>query len=316
MSAPLPQLPRPRLPEWIRVKVHTGGNRADVGGLVQDLRLNTVCQSARCPNLGECWHQRSATFMILGNRCTRACKFCAVQSFRPEPVEADEPERVAEAAARMALRYVVITSVQRDDLPDKGAGHFARTIAAVRARLPHAGIEVLTPDFKGREELLDVVLAARPTVFNHNVETCERLSPPLRSGGRYDRSLGLLRAARARSGGRLAVKSGLMVGLGETDAEVEQTLRDLLAHGVQILTIGQYLPPTATHWPLARYVEPGQFVAWARQALALGFLAAACTPMVRSSYQAERLARRALGLRPDQAWDEVPALAPTAAAGA
>ena len=283
-----------RLPPWIRTKVHTGRNRQDVTSLVTDMKLNTVCQSAKCPNLAECWHRKSATFMILGNRCTRACRFCAIHSFRPEPVDPDEPRRVAESAKAMGLKYVVITSVDRDDLPDKGAQHFVDTIDTVRATLPHAGIEILTPDFKGRAPLVEQVVAARPTVFNHNMETCERLTKPIRSGGRYDRSLQVLRTAKDAGGTAMAVKSGIMVGLGETDEEVLTTMRDMLDAGVDILTIGQYLPPSRQHWALDRYVPPEQFDAWGDQALAMGFKAVASSPMVRSSYRSEALAQAAL----------------------
>jgi lipoic acid synthetase len=283
-----------RLPPWIRVKVHTGSNRSDVSELVADMKLNTVCQSAKCPNLAECWHRKAATFMILGNRCTRACGFCAIHSFRPEPVDPDEPRRVAESAQAMGLKYVVITSVDRDDLPDKGAQHFVDTIDTVRATLPQAGIEILTPDFKGRVALVEQVVAARPTVFNHNMETCERLTKPIRSGGRYERSLEVLRAAKAAGDNTMALKSGIMVGLGETNEEVTTTLTDMLAAGVDILTIGQYLPPSREHWPLARYVTPEQFEDWATEALAMGFKAVASSPMVRSSYRSEELAQAAL----------------------
>jgi lipoic acid synthetase len=294
MSDTPPKAPLHRLPPWIRVKVQAGSARDEVAELVSGQRLNTVCQSARCPNIAECWHQRTATFMILGNRCTRACRFCAIHSFQPEPVDVDEPRRVAESAAAMNLGYVVVTSVDRDDLPDKGAGQFVDTIEAIRDALPDAGVEVLTPDFKGRLPLVEQVMAAAPRVFNHNMETCERLTQPIRSGGRYDRSLAVLRAAAEAGAGRTAVKSGIMVGLGETDHEVALTLADMLAAGVEILTIGQYLPPTREHWPLDRYVEPAQFEAWATMAREMGFKAVASAPLVRSSYRAEDLAAAAL----------------------
>lgn len=283
-----------RFPPWIRVKVHAGGDREGLAGMLEDLRLNTVCQSAKCPNLGECWRQRSATFMILGDRCTRDCAFCAVTPGSPAPLDPDEPARVAAAAARLGLRYVVLTSVQRDDLPDKGADHFAATVAAIRQQLPDAGIEVLTPDFQGQRPLVETVLAAEPTVFNHNLETCARLSPQIRGGGSYERSLGVLALAAELAGDGTAIKSGIMVGLGETDLEVEETLRDMHAHGVRIVTIGQYLPPSPEHLPLARYVEPETFSAWAELAGSMGFDAVASDPMVRSSYRAEELARRAV----------------------
>ncbi len=295
-----------RLPPWIRVKVHAGKNRDNVSSLVQDLRLNTVCQSAKCPNIAECWHSGSATFMVLGNRCTRACSFCAIHSFKPEPVDNDEPERVADSAERLNLKYVVVTSVNRDDLPDKGANHFVATISALRSRLPAAGIEVLTPDFKGKKHLIELVMNQVPTVFNHNMETCERLTPPVRSGGRYDRSLHVLQTAKELANGRTAVKSGIMVGLGETDSEVEQTMRDICDAGADILTIGQYLPPSLSHWQLQRYVEPEKFSYWAELATEMGFKAVASAPLVRSSYRAEELALRVLGDRRTVIPNEVP----------
>lgn len=287
-----------RFPEWIRVKAYAGHNREDVAGLIEDLGLHTVCQSAKCPNLGECWHHKSATFMIMGDRCTRNCTFCAVECHRPEPLDPAEPENLARAAARMGLRYVVVTSVTRDDLPDGGAGHFVATIAALRRQLDNPGIEVLTPDFLGEPALVGQVLEAQPTVFNHNLETCERLTREIRSGAQYRRSLEVLRLARERAGTHTATKSGIMVGLGETDAEVEQCLRDLADHGVQILTIGQYLPPSRQHRPLDRYVTPEQFAAWAELARSLGFRGVASSPLVRSSYRAEALARQALAAAP------------------
>lgn len=287
-----------RLPPWIRVRVHAGQNRGAVSGLIDDLELNTVCRSAKCPNLAECWHRRTATFMILGDRCTRNCGFCAIKAFSPLPVERDEPERVAEAAARLGLKFVVVTSVNRDDLPDKGSEHFVATVAALKRRIPGVGVEVLTPDFKGRRELIERVMCARPLVFNHNMETCERLSRPVRSGGRYERSLSVLAMAKEMAGRQTAVKSGIMVGLGETDEEVEATMADILDAGVDILTIGQYLPPTRKHWPLQRYVEPGRFDYWSELAERMGFKAVASAPLVRSSYRAEEMARRALEADP------------------
>jgi len=287
-----------RLPPWIRVKVNAGAQRRQVGELVDGLQLHTVCQSAKCPNLAECWHRGTATFMLLGNSCTRQCAFCAIDSFNPEPVDAFEPTRVSEAVQRLRLSYVVLTSVDRDDLPDKGAGHWARTIEAIRRRSPHTGIEGLTPDFKGRRDLIAEVIAVRPRVFNHNLETCERLTPPIRSGAQYRRSLDVLRIARELAQGQVAIKSGIMVGLGETDDEVAATLRDMVGAGVQILTIGQYLPPTRRHWPLHRYVTPEQFTAWAEYAKELGFVAIASSPLVRSSYRADELATAVLGPQP------------------
>lgn len=281
---------RSKLPPWIRIRVNCGGAREEVNSILSGLKLNTVCASAKCPNLSECWHHRTATFMILGNECTRNCKFCAVEhGARPLPPDSGEPLRVAEAAAKMALKFVVVTSVTRDDLPDGGAAHFAATIRALREKLPEAGIEVLTPDFNGNREHLNLVLAARPSVFNHNIETVERLSGDIRSKATYRRTLEVLRMAY-EDGRGLPVKSGLMVGLGETDAEVLQALRDLRKAGVTVLTVGQYLPPSSAHWPLARYVEPALFDEWGRYARELGFTSVASAPLVRSSYRAGELA--------------------------
>jgi len=279
---------RPRLPPWIRVRVGTGAGRDEVAALLGELNLNTVCRSARCPNLGECWQRRTATFMILGEFCTRDCRFCAVaHQPAPAPPDPDEPQRVAEAARRLGLRYAVVTSVTRDDLPDGGAAHFAAVVRQLHAVVPGIAVEVLTPDFRGDETALRTVLAAGPTVFNHNLETVERLTREIRSGADYRRSLAVLAAAGRIGAGQIRTKSGLMVGLGETDAEVEQAIRDLRAAGVALLTIGQYLPPSATHHPLARYVRPEQFAAWREFAIELGFTHVASAPLVRSSYHAD-----------------------------
>ncbi len=296
MDSILADRPTKRLPHWIRVKVRDGKNRNEVQELIEKEQLNTVCQSAKCPNIAECWDRKSATFMILGDRCTRACAFCAIHSFRPEPVDLGEPERVADAVTKLDLNYVVVTSVDRDDLPDKGADHFVNTINAIRNRLPDIGIEVLTPDFKGKQYLIKRVVDMKPKVFNHNVETCERLTPAIRSGGRYQRSLSVLSTAKNLAVGATAVKSGIMVGLGETDAEVEQSIIDIFNTGTDILTIGQYLPPSSSHWLLDRYVTPEQFESWAEFAKQVGFKAVASSPMVRSSYRAEELANIALGM--------------------
>jgi lipoyl synthase len=283
-----------RLPEWIRVKVHTGTNRKDVHNDLRELNLNTVCEEAKCPNLAECWHQNTATFMLMGSNCTRACRFCAIGYDKPAPLDLAEPARVAEAALRMKLEYVVITSVARDDLPDEGAEHFARTIREVRKNLPTAGIEILTPDFNGRQELIATVLEAMPTVFNHNLETCERLSPPVRGRAKYRRSLKVLQDAKEMSGGKVLTKSGIMVGLGESDEEVIDCLNDLYKAKVDILTIGQYLPPSRKHWKLQRYVKPEIFKQWEELAYEIGFQAVASSPMVRSSYKAGELVERKL----------------------
>lgn len=256
--------------------------------LIDGLKLNTVCVEARCPNLTECWSRGTATFMVLGDHCTRRCGFCAVGTAKPEPVEHDEPQRLAEAAARLGLRHVVITSVARDDLADEGAGHFAECIAATRTRLPQATIEVLVPDFHGRRELIEIVTRARPEVYNHNIETVARLQKATRPAARYERSLGVLQTVRELDA-RIITKSGIMVGLGETPEELEQTLRDLVAHGCQMLTIGQYLKPGERYLDVVRYYTPDEFEQLGRLAERLGFEAVASGPFVRSSYFAETL---------------------------
>ena len=278
---------RPKLPPWIRVKVGCGNGRDTVSHILQEFKLNTVCSSAQCPNLGECWHRRTATFMIMGNECTRNCRFCAIESNAcPVQLENDEPQRVAAAAQALGLKYVVVTSVTRDDLPDGGAGHFAAVIRELREALPDAGIEVLTPDFNGDIAALQTVIDAKPTVFNHNLETVERLARQIRSRADYRRSLDVLSQAAHLADSTTAVKSGIMVGLGETDEEVVTAIRDIYHTGASILTIGQYLPPTAEHWPLQRYVHPETFQAWKELALELGFQSVASAPLVRSSYNA------------------------------
>ena len=281
---------KPR-PEWLRIRLATPARYHEVRRLVDGHELHTVCQEARCPNIYECWGEHgTATFMILGDVCTRRCGFCAVTSGRPRPgVDAGEPERLASAVATMGLRHAVITSVDRDDLPDGGAGHFAAVIRAVHARCPEAAVEVLTPDFRRVPDALDVVLGARPEVFSHNMETVPRLYRQARPGSRYDRSLGLLAEAAARRDrgaydGR--VKTGIMVGLGEAPAEVESTLRDIRGAGVEILTIGQYLQPTSRHLPVDRFVAPEEFAGYRRLALELGFAHCEAGPLVRSSYHA------------------------------
>ena len=283
---------RPKLPPWIRVKVGCGTGRSTVNRILENLQLNTVCSSAQCPNLGECWHRKTATFMIMGNECTRNCKFCAIASnCNPEPLAADEPQRIARAAAALELKYVVVTSVTRDDLPDGGAAHFAAVIRELRRTLPDAGIEVLTPDFNGDIKALQTVLDAEPTVFNHNLETVKRLSREIRSRANYERSLQVLRNAHQLARKNTAIKSGIMVGLGESDDEVLTAIYDLRDAGVSILTIGQYLPPTASHWPVKRYVTPETFAEWKKIALAAGFRSVASAPLVRSSYNAAEYAK-------------------------
>lgn len=281
---------RPKLPPWIRVKTGVGQARAEVDDIVASLKLHTVCQSARCPNLAECWHGKTATFMILGNNCTRNCKFCAVQPARNfEPPDPEEPQHVAEAAEKMGLKFVVVTSVTRDDLPDQGAGHFAETIRAIRAKIPEAKVEVLTPDFQQRRDLLQIVAEAKPDVFNHNVETVRRMTPLVRNKATYEGSLKSLHIF-SELAPEIPLKSGIMVGLGETDNEVEETLHDMYHAGVRYLTIGQYLPPSAQHWKLERYVTPETFDAWRDLAIEIGFTQVASGPLVRSSYHAHKLA--------------------------
>ncbi len=275
-----------RYPVWMRKAFSPDGVAREVHALVQDLALVTVCESALCPNLRECYSQRQLTFMILGDRCTRRCGFCAVDHGRPQRVDAGEPVRVAEAVQRLRLRHVVITSVARDDLRDEGAGHFVDVIQAVRARVPGITVEVLVPDFHGRPELIERVLdGGRPEVFSHNLETVERLSPAVRHQAQYRRSLAVLQAAASRRTGAL-IKSGLMVGLGETMEEVERLFRDLVAAGVTHATIGQYLRPDAQHLPVVEYISPDQFQVYERLAYASGLRWVKSGPFVRSSYHA------------------------------
>ncbi len=278
-------------PEWLRIRLATPAQYHAVQRLVDKLRLHTVCQEARCPNIYECWGEHgTATFMILGDVCTRSCGFCAVTTGRPSPgVDPEEPRHVAEAVAAMGLRHAVITSVDRDDLPDGGARHFAEVIEAVHRRNPRTAAEVLTPDFRGVPEALDVVLGACPEVFSHNIETVPRMYRRARPGSRYERSLALLaEAAHRRDAGSYSgrVKTGLMVGLGETDEELRSTIRDVRSAGVEILTLGQYLQPTRGHLAVDRWVHPDEFAAHREYALALGFAHCEAGPLVRSSYHA------------------------------
>ena len=279
--------PRPRLPEWLRIRLPTSPSYGETRALLQTLRLHTVCESAKCPNQSECWSQRTATFMIGGDRCTRACGFCAVTTAKPFPLDPEEPARVAEAARRMRLRHVVITGVARDDLPDGGAGHFRRTVEAVRAAVPGVVIEVLTPDFNDRDDSIDTVLAARPQVFNHNLETVRRLTPSVRHRATYDRSLRVLAKAKARAGDQVRTKSGLMLGLGERKEEVLEALADLRRVGCDLLTLGQYLQPTVKHLPVVEFVTPEAFAEYRRTGEQMGFTHVASGPMVRSSYHAD-----------------------------
>lgn len=276
---------RPRRPEWLKAPAPGGANYAELMRLVEDLKLHTVCQSAACPNAGECWNHRTATFMILGNLCTRRCGFCAVQKGAPLEVDYDEPRRVAAACAALGLRYAVITSVNRDDRKDGGAELFALTIRAIRDRIPGCKVEVLIPDFQGSREALETVLDAEPDVLNHNIETVPRLYRQVRLGARYERSLELLALSSQLKPG-IPTKSGLMAGLGESREEVLSTLADLRSHGVQIVTIGQYLRPTPRHLPVLRYVPPAEFAEYGEAARKLGFAHVESGPLVRSSYHA------------------------------
>jgi len=278
-----------RLPDWLKVQLPGSGEYAETRALLRRLDLHTVCESARCPNLGHCWERGTATIMILGDLCTRRCGFCAVPPGKPNGyIDWDEPRRVGEAVAAMGLRHTVITSVARDDLADGGSTIFATVIAEIRRRSDTV-IEVLVPDFRGHPDDLARVVAAGPEVINHNLETVERLHPVVRPSARYARSLELLRRVR-ESGRDIQAKSGLMLGLGEREDEVEQALRDLVAHGCQLLTIGQYLRPSPHHLPVVEYVHPDVFRAWGRRAEALGFTSVASGPLVRSSFHADELA--------------------------
>ncbi len=278
--------PRRRLPEWIRITLPTAPTFYATDHLIDDLRLHTVCESARCPNRSECWSKGTATFMIAGDHCTRACKFCAVPTAKPLPLEEDEPQRVAEAVKRMELKHVVITSVARDDLADGGAEHVARTVQAIRETCGDIVIEVLTPDFDGNVEHLRAVLESKPEVFNHNLETVRRLTPDIRFRFTYAISLEVLRMARELAP-QTYTKSGIMLGLGETEEEIFQTMTDLRAVGCDIFTMGQYLQPTPAHLPVKEFVAPHKFAEYKERARALGFVHCASGPLVRSSYHAD-----------------------------
>lgn len=284
-------LDRSARPPWLRVRLHATPEFEQVRRTLAEQKLNTVCYSASCPNLGECWARGTATFMIGGSRCTRRCGFCDVTTGRPDDLDPEEPDRVARAVSELGLRYVVITCVARDDLEDGGAGQMAATIRAIRARGPGTGVEVLISDYGGDEAALRAVLDASPRVLSHNIETVERLQRRVRPAAGYRRSLGVLRRA-GELRPDIPTKSGLMVGLGERDEEIEATLRDLREAGVTLLTLGQYLRPSADHLPVARYLSPEDFDLWRQRALALGFRGAVAAPLVRSSYHAEKLAGR------------------------
>jgi lipoyl synthase len=280
-----PALHQARKPEWIKVRLPNNPVFFSTKALISDLKLHTVCESAQCPNRWECWSSGTATFMIAGDRCTRACGFCAVTTAKPFALEADEPQRVAEAVKRMKLKHVVITAVARDDMKDGGADHFAQTIEAVRAATPEMVIEVLTPDFHAKEDCLQLIATARPHIFNHNLETVERLTPLVRSRAKYRVSLQVLRRMKEIAPD-IVTKSGLMLGLGEKEEELFQALDDLREAGVQVLTLGQYLRPSAQHLPVVEYIHPDSFKLYERVAYEKGFEFVASGPLVRSSYHA------------------------------
>lgn len=287
---PLPVLdeshhPRRRLPAWLKRPLPGGAPFAHTKRVVADSGVATVCQEAKCPNLTECWSYRTATFMILGDRCTRRCHFCAVATARPHPPEADEPKRLGRATAELGLRHVVITAVARDDLPDEGASHFAACVESVRRLNPPATVEVLPADFRARVECIETLCHAGPDVYNHNLETVERLTPAVRPQAKYRRSIEVLRIVK-RVAPHILTKSGLMVGLGETREELQQAFGDLVEAGCQVLTIGQYLAPSPSHVPVARFYPPDEFAELGEVARSFGFLSVASGPFVRSSYNA------------------------------
>lgn len=273
-----------RKPDWLRAKLPTSAGYKHTREIVDTHDLHTVCKSAQCPNMGECWSRGTATVMILGNVCTRSCSFCAIQTGRPTELDLGEPARVAESIAKMDLKYTVVTSVARDDLKDGGASVWAATIRAIRHRVPGCAIEVLTADFRGQQEYLDIVLDACPDIFNHNMETVKRLQRPIRKTARYDRSLWVLKHAKSRG---FITKSGIMLGIGEKEDEIKEVLNDMVDVGIDILTLGQYLQPTKGHTTVDRWVHPDEFARWKEYALEIGFGVCESGPMVRSSYHAD-----------------------------
>lgn len=284
-------------PDWLKVSIGANANYSETKRIVDTHHLHTICSSGRCPNMGECWGKGTATFMIGGNICTRACKFCNTRSGRPLPLDAEEPMHVARSIALMKLKHAVITSVDRDDLPDLGAAHWVQTIKAVKEMNPQTTLEVLIPDFQGREELIAQVAETKPEIISHNMETVRRLTPAVRSVATYDRSLQVIKALQRCS---VTAKSGIMVGLGETPQEVEEVMDDLLAVGCKILTIGQYLQPTHKHYPVHEYVTPEQFVLYREIGLKKGFQQVESGPLVRSSYHAEKHVRGIASAHPTQ----------------
>ncbi len=288
------EVPIERKPPWIKTTLRTGPQFAEIRARVADQNLHTVCQEAGCPNIYECWEDREATFLVGGDSCTRRCDFCQIDTGRPEPLDVDEPRRVAESVATMDLRYATVTGVARDDLPDQGAWLYAETVRHIHAALPGCGVEVLIPDFSGEHDLLGEVFDSGPEVLAHNLETVPRLMRRIRPAFRYDRSLAVLTAARAAG---LVTKSNLILGMGETEAEIDQTLGDLVSAGCELLTITQYLRPTPRHHPVTRWAPPEEFVAWQTRALELGFLGVMSGPLVRSSYRAGKLYETAISAR-------------------
>jgi len=278
---------RLRLPEWLRITLPTSDSFSRTRGLLDELKLHTVCESAKCPNHWECWSKGTATFMIAGDRCTRACGFCSVSTMKPLALEADEPARVAEATRRMKLKHVVITAVARDDLKDGGAEHFRQTIEKVRELNPGIVIEVLVPDFLDNDVAIENVLAANPHIYNHNLETVRRLTPGVRHRATYDRSLTVLKKVKEKRGDTIYTKSGVMLGLGETEEELFQAMQDLRASHCDLLTLGQYLQPSLKHLPVVEFVTPAKFAEYKVRAEELGFVHVASGPMVRSSYHAD-----------------------------
>lgn len=280
--------PLGKRPDWLKVKLPIGQNFSDLQQLVKHSKLNTVCQEARCPNMGECWNNRTATFMILGDTCTRSCGFCNVKTGMPNELDLDEPRRVAEAVRTLELRHAVITSVNRDELKDGGASIFAETVRLIRQEVPDCTVEILIPDFKGEESAFEIIMKNPPDILNHNLETVHRLYHAVRPQAKYERSLELIQWFKGRG---LATKSGIMVGIGETPDEVLELMKDVLSHGCDILTIGQYLQPTKMHLPVDRFVTPEEFRMYKTEGLKLGFKAVESAPLVRSSYHADKHAK-------------------------
>lgn len=274
-----------RKPEWLKISIGANERYTETKRIVESHCLHTICSSGRCPNMGECWGKGTATFMIAGDICTRSCKFCNTQTGRPLPLDANEPTHVAESIALMKLSHAVITSVDRDDLPDLGAAHWVRTITEIKRINPETTLEVLIPDFQGRMELIDTIISAPPEIISHNMETVRRISPLVRSAANYDTSLKVIHRIASNN---ITAKSGIMAGLGETPAEVEELMDDLLAAGCKILTIGQYLQPSHRHYPVTEYVTPEQFAAYKKIGLEKGFEQVESAPLVRSSYHAEK----------------------------